>query len=367
MLFDSSLRKDLARGFGATAVILITIVMSVMLIRTLGQASRGQINPQEVLMIMGFSLLSYLPMIFSLSLFISLVGSLNRMYADSEMVVWFSSGVPLFAFARPMLRFAMPVVLAVALLALFAWPWSNQQVQNLRLRFQQRNDVERIAPGQFQESASGDKVFFIDKDSPDNKSGSNVFISTQSEGTETLTSAARGRLVDKEDGQYLALERGQQVVHNRSLNTYRITVFDRQEVLIKEKPLVVPEPPARSLWNGDLVRNPTSVNLGELAWRLGQPLAALNLVLLALAIAFANPRAGRNHRLALALLLYMTYYNLINLSQNWISHGRIGMLPMMALLHLSAFAVGLIWVLARQNPNAWRFWQRSFQRSGAAS
>jgi hypothetical protein len=38
MLFDSSIRKELARSFGATLVVLVTVVMTMMLIRTLGQA-----------------------------------------------------------------------------------------------------------------------------------------------------------------------------------------------------------------------------------------------------------------------------------------------------------------------------------------
>ena len=53
MLFDSSLRTELARGFGATLVVLVTIVMTILLIRTLGQAARGSFNPSDVLMFMG--------------------------------------------------------------------------------------------------------------------------------------------------------------------------------------------------------------------------------------------------------------------------------------------------------------------------
>src|ERR1700712_3524647 len=37
MLFDSTLRRDLARTFGATLVVIITIVLTMMLIRTLGR------------------------------------------------------------------------------------------------------------------------------------------------------------------------------------------------------------------------------------------------------------------------------------------------------------------------------------------
>ena len=45
MLFHSTIRKELARTFGATLVILVTVIMTMMLIRTLGQASKGSVNP----------------------------------------------------------------------------------------------------------------------------------------------------------------------------------------------------------------------------------------------------------------------------------------------------------------------------------
>ena len=60
MLFHSAIRKDLSRHFGATVVVLITIVMTIVLIRTLGQASRGTVNPSEVMLLMGLSVLSQL-------------------------------------------------------------------------------------------------------------------------------------------------------------------------------------------------------------------------------------------------------------------------------------------------------------------
>ena len=43
MLFDSTLRKDLSRSFGATLVVIMTIVLTMMLIRTIGQAASGAV------------------------------------------------------------------------------------------------------------------------------------------------------------------------------------------------------------------------------------------------------------------------------------------------------------------------------------
>ena len=54
MLFHSSIRKELARSFGATLIVLVTVVMTMTLIRTLGQASRGSFNPSDVMLVMGY-------------------------------------------------------------------------------------------------------------------------------------------------------------------------------------------------------------------------------------------------------------------------------------------------------------------------
>ena len=85
------------------------------------------------------------------------------------------------------------------------WPWANQQTQELKDRYGKRGDLERVAPGQFQESASGTRVFFLDKDTPDNKSGKNIFISTNEHGKETVTSARSGRIETIGEDQFLVL------------------------------------------------------------------------------------------------------------------------------------------------------------------
>ena len=113
MLFHSSIRKELSRSFGATLVVLVTIVMTMMLIRTLGLAAKGSVNPSEVFLVMTYTVLGYMPTILSLSLFIAIVGTLSRMYRDSEMVIWFSSGRGLIDFLRPLFGFAWPILVLV--------------------------------------------------------------------------------------------------------------------------------------------------------------------------------------------------------------------------------------------------------------
>ena len=352
MLFHSSLRKELARSFGASLVVLVTIVMTMSLIRTLSQASRGAVNPQEVLMVMGYSVLGYLPPILTLCLFIAIVGTLSRMYKDSEMVIWFAAGRGLSAFLNPLFRFAWPVLAVIALLALVVWPWANQQTQDMKDRYGKRGDLERVAPGQFQESASGNRVFFLDKDTPDNKSGKNIFISSSDRGKETVTSARSGRIVARGDDQFLQLNNGQRLEKSLTTPGLKISEFEEYANRIGGGELGPQDKtPAKALSTWALITEPTAPNRGELAWRLGLALAALNFVVMAVAVSSVNPRAGRSGNLVFALFAFVVYYNLLNLGQNWISGGRASLLGFMVSLHGGALLAALLW-LAKQH-NSW--------------
>ena len=101
MLFDSSTRSELAKSFGVTLVVILTIMLTSTLIRTLGQAAGGNVAPQDVVLLMGYATIAHLATMLILSLFISVVITLGRLYRESEMTIWFASGIPLSRFVRP--------------------------------------------------------------------------------------------------------------------------------------------------------------------------------------------------------------------------------------------------------------------------
>jgi len=351
MLFHSTLRKELARSFGATLVVLVTIVMTMTLIRTLSQASRGSVNPQEVLMVMGYTVLGYLPTILTLCLFIAIVGTLSRMYGDSEMVIWFGAGRGLSAFLRPLFGFAWPILLAIAALALVIWPWANQQTQELKDRYGSRGDLERVTPGQFQESASGTRVFFLDKDTPDNKSGKNIFISTVEKGKETVTSARSGQVVQVKGNQFLLLSNGQRLERTLTSPDLKISEFQEFGNKVGTTALGASDTaPARTRSTLTLLAEPSRPHQAELAWRLGLALAALNFVVIAVTVSSVNPRAGRSGNLVFALFAFIVYFNLLNVGQSWIGGGRAGFGTFLLALHGGTLAIAAFW-LAKQHNN----------------
>ena len=355
MLFHSSIRKELARSFGATLIVLVTIVMTMVLIRTLGRASRGSLNPSDVMMVMGYTVLAYMPTILTLSLFISIIATLSRMYRDSEMVIWFTSGRGLSAFLGPLFRFSWPVLLVVMALALLVLPWSKQRIETMKDQYEKRGDIERIEPGQFQESAGGNRVFFVERDATGKQSGSNVFIATTEKGKETITSARSGRIQTVEQNQFLILSNGQRLERMTGTSDLNISEFEEYGIKVGRHVLAGNDDvPVNTRPTLALLKNLTLPHLAELSWRVGLILASINFVIIGLAVSSVNPRVGRSANLVFALFAFVLYYNLLSLGQSWIGSGKVTFGGFLLTLHGGALVLGTFWLAKGHNNWHWR-------------
>ena len=366
MLFDSTVRRELARVFGATLVVILTIVLTMFLTPPGGPAARGAGAPQDVVLLLGYVALGHLPTMLALSLFVAVVVTLGRMYRDSEMVIWFASGLGLSRFVRPVLRTSWPVLLVVSLLLLLVWPWGNLSSRELRERYQQRSDLSRVTPGVFQSSSDGRRVFFVERESSDGVNARNVFILMRPDTGESVTSARTGRLEVEGDARFLVLERGQRNDVNLKSGERTLSSFENYRVLASEVAARSAENRSpRTLRTIDLMRQPTQNNQGELVWRFGLMLAAANLLLLGIGLAATQPRRASNWNLLFALLTFVVYYNLVNLSQSWVAGGRVSMGLALLGLHGSVFALALALLWWRDHAAVTRFGRRPVRRAPA--
>jgi lipopolysaccharide export system permease protein len=356
MLFDSSLKQELNRSFGATLVVLVTVVMTMVLIRTLGLASNGNVNPAEVSLVLGFTVLGYLPTVFTLSLFVAMVSTLSRLYRDSEMVIWLTSGQGLVQLLRPLWQFGWPLILIVAALVLWVWPWSNQQVQELRERYEKRGDLERVTPGQFQSSASGQRVFFIEKDQAGDLQGKNVFISITDAEKTVIATARTGRIDQREDERFLLLENGQRLERRHANQELTLAEFETYATRISRTLIDPSQLSAKMLTLDELLIQPNLENQAELVWRLGSILACFNFILLALLVAQFNPRSGRSLQLMLALFSFLVYTNMINIGKAWVVNHKVTPLGFALALHGGVLVLALAGVWIRHHQWSWRHW-----------
>ncbi len=347
MLFDSTVRKELARSFGATLMVILTIVMTNFVIRTLGLAANGAVAPQDVVLVFTFLALGNLPTILALSLFIGVVVTLGRMYRESEMAIWFSSGVGLTRFVRPVLSTSWPVLVVIGGLMLVVWPWSNRQSNDLRQRFEQRSDVMRASPGQFQTTADGRSVIFVEKAGDEQTGGGrNVFLMKDAGTREQVAVAQTGKLENVGKDRFVALTAGHMEQIDKTTGEHTHIEFQQYRAHAGENsgaPTGTPSP--RVLDTPDLLRKGGAPNMGELAWRLGLVFGAANLMLMGIGLSATNPRRASNWGLLFALLAFIIYYNLLNLSQSWVASGKLGVGWALVGLHGAAFlaAIGLLW------------------------
>ncbi len=323
-IFHRTLVSEFASNGLLVFAVLLGIIVVSQLIRLLGEAVSGVIAVDGVIALLGFSAMNYLPVLLSISLFISILLTLSRSYRDSEMVVWFCSGIGLTRWMRPVLWYAGPVVGLIALLSLLLSPWALRKADEFMSKLESRDDVTSATPGLFRESKQADRVYFIDNvDAGSNRVG-NIFVQSEQNGKLGTMAAKQGLQETMPNGdRFLVLLNGTRYEGTPGQRNYRIVEFERYAMRIDAAPVKQAAPQVRTMTTPELWRNPTTWNLSELEWRIGLPLSAIILALLAIPLGYVNPRAGRSLNLILAIVLYMLYNNMISVTNTWVGQGKL--------------------------------------------
>ena len=151
----------------------------------------------------------------------------------------------------------------------------------------------------------------MNKDSPDTLAANNVFIAANDGKRESVTSARSARLETQGGERMALLSDGQRLETSRDKPGVKISEFSLYGTRIGSAPPGSAEEQAvKTRTTYDLVMQPLPAYRAELGWRLGLALAALNFVLLGLAVASVNPRAARSTSMVFALFAFIVYYNL---------------------------------------------------------
>ncbi|MFZ9367630.1 MAG: LPS export ABC transporter permease LptF [Oxalobacteraceae bacterium] len=353
MIFQRAIRRELLNTVGAVFTILFTIVMTVILIRILGDAAAGKIAPTDVAAMLGFASLGYLPVIISLTAFIAVLMVVSRSYQDSEMVVWLASGLSLRQWVGPVLGVGMPMVVITAVLSIWLTPWANRSSAEYKERFQKREDVARVSPGKFQESASGDKMFFVEGVANDLSKVRNIFVREAGQ-RDSVVSAEEGAIGFSDRGEKtLQLFQGRRYEGAPGTQEIRVVEFERYSLLLSQNERDFGNTTtARALSTVQLIEQPTPPNLSELMWRISIPVMCLLQIFLAIPLGFVNPRRGRALNLSIALLLAITYSNMVGVLQGSIATGRMSLATAYGTLHLSVFLLSLLLLYWRDNTNS---------------
>jgi lipopolysaccharide export system permease protein len=348
MIFLRSTLREFASVGIAVFIVLLAVTVTTQLIRLLGLAARGGIPADAVLTLMGFAALGYLGVLLSGAMYLSILLSMSRAYRDSEMIVWQSAGLSLTRWFKPVLLFAMPVVLISGLLSLYLTPWAIGKSEEFRHQMENRDDVSAVTPGVFRESKNAERVFFVEKVTSDLTKVANIFVHSIQSGRMGVMVASRGFVQTAESGdRYLVLTNGRRYEGTPGQADYRIVEFERYAVRIEQSESKSFFPSHKSRSTAQLINDPTPHNLGELVNRLGVPIAALLLALVAVPLSAVNPRTGRYYNVIIAVLVYMVYNNVGNFMQAMVAGKKVGFLVGVSAAHV-AMALILLVLIGRQ-------------------
>ena len=182
------------------------------------------------------------------------------------------------------------------------------------------------------------------------------------EGRLGITVSRRGYRESAENGDRLVVlldgRRYEGVPGNLDFN---IMNFERYAMKVESRETQAEGTSTKAMSTFGLIQAPSNAHLAELLWRIGLPIAAFVLALLAIPLSFVNPRASRSVNLIFALFTYMVYANVLSIVQAWVSQGRVGfnigwwvvhagMLGVLGILFYRRIRVGS---LARQKALKW--------------
>ena len=353
MLYQNKLKNELFYNSLSTILILSGIVVAQRGVVVFRLASKGIIPNDSILTILVFSLLKYLPILLTLTLFLTILLTLSRWFRDSEMMIWFSSGLGLTSFIRPILFFSLPIILLIGFLSLYLSPWATQKSEEYKAGLKNRDELSTISPGSFKESKSKDRVFYIEGFGDLGSKVKNVFVQSEQNGKLGIIVSNEGSRVststDKDE--YIVLKKGKRYEVNHENNNFTEIKFDDYGFLVERKlPPIIDVNQVEAMPTALLLLTNGNREIAEFVWRVSLPISGIVLIILAIPLSFINPRSGRSVNIIIAIMIFAIYNNLMGVTQSYINLGKLNPYFGGAIVHVLIISIAS-YLMLRRNLN----------------
>lgn len=323
-IIDRYLFREVAKVFTAIVVVLILIVTSLMFLRTLEEVNVGGLSVDVVFRYLRLQIVRDTSSLLPPAFFIAILVTLSRLSRDSELIAMNACGIGPTRIYRGLSPLVLLVVLVTAWFALELQPRAAAGIQEIRL--QQREQAAQVAglqAGRFYVEEQGKLVVYIGEIER-RKSLANVFILDRRGDRARLVVSDGGqhRLEEDSGDHIVTLTSGHRFDGNPGSGNFLIGDFKSYQIRIRgstsARPAISKRATTPSL---DLLRSSDPGDRAELEHRIGSALAILMLTLLAVPLVDISPRQRTSGRIILALLAYISFFNLQRLAESWLESG----------------------------------------------
>jgi lipopolysaccharide export system permease protein len=356
-ILNRYLYKEILLTFMAVVLVLMLIFVSGMLVSLLGEVVRGHLQLGVVLQSLGLNIISNLVFVLPLSFYIAILLSFSRLYKDNEMVVMTACGISQGRILRTVLKLALVFAIGVGWLSLYLAPWAESQITVLTKQYQQKGDIEGLSSGRFKELTKGEGVVYVQEFDKEALKLHRVFMQYRLPENNAILSADGGyRLIKKDTGdRFLVLENGFRYDGPTKNGQTRVIEFEHHGVRIVDRPLGKIEFRQIAVPSVELYLRGRGVDHAELQWRISAVILCFILSMLAIPLSKTSPRQGRYSKLALALLIYIIYTNLLNVSRAWLNKETVSPWVGMWWVHVLILLFAIM-LYVRWKPLLGKFW-----------
>ncbi len=349
-ILDRYIFREIAMTWLGVTMVLLLILLTNQFARVLGDVAKGKLPKDAAFEVIGLSAVQYLTILVPIGLFLAIMLALGRLYRDSELPAMMACRVGPSGIYRPLTWLMVPLVLGVAWLSIEGGPWALTAVDRIGAEARREVDLASIEPGQFTVFGPDRAVVYGQSVTPDGFM-EKVFMQRQVEGggIEVVISDL-GEMVESDDPdiRLLVLRDGRRYEGVPGTTEFRVIEFAEHGVPYRLPSLKTSEPRPRAMAFFDLMRSDDPAHIAEFQWRLGVPLSTIILAVLAVPLSRSQPRAGRYGRLAIGLLVFIIYLNMMTAAKAWIEQAAISPALGIWWVHASVLLFAML-LLAVQN------------------
>ncbi len=350
MIIQRYLLREILQSFIGTLLILLLIIVGNTFVRLLSSVSAGNL-PVDLLgkMVLMGAINGAIQLI-PIALLIGMMLAFGRLYRDNEISALHSSGVGPKQFYKGIFLFVFPLTLLLAVMVLYLIPQLEHTTQDIKTEVKQRPEASGIPVGEFMHTKVGNRRFtiFVEKMDEENVVMEHFFMHSGTDTKDIVLTARKALLfVDQQNGErVLQINDGSR--YDYDLKTKEFTIFHFGEHGLRvPSSKIADKSKLSSASTADLISLDTLASKAELHWRLAIILSAPIVALLAFPLSYTTPRQGRFGKLALGILLYAIYANLLMTGKSMLEDGKIPSAVGLWWVHLIFIALAL-WLVRKQ-------------------
>jgi lipopolysaccharide export system permease protein len=348
-ILDRYIFREIASTWLGVTMVLLLILLTNQFARVLGDVAKGKLPKDAAFDVIGLSAAQYLTILVPIGLFLAVMLALGRLYRDSELPAMMACRVGPSGIYRPLFWLLLPLSLGVAWLSIDLGPRALQSIERVGAEARRQADLASIEPGRF--VSIGENAVVYGENVSEDGEIENVFLQRRLDDGQLEVIVARlGEQAESDDPdiRFLVLHEGRRYVGVPGTSEFRVVEFLEYGIPYRLPSLDPPDPRPRAMPFRSLMESNELEHIAELQWRLSIPIATIILAILAVPLSRTQPRAGRYGRLAIGMLVFIIYLNMLSAAKAWIEQGTLS--PSLGLwwVHACLFLFALV-LLGFQN------------------